>query len=174
MNGQEARKHRLTQGDCDTVRLLLERQRTLKEIADIIRVDPSTVGKIRLADYNLDKYLEKRKEMNRKTKERKAREKEAFENADKHAEEDQQMIDQLRRNLTDGFLHGAGKVTEALDGQIRMNLEPEEKKPEEKTEMTDLTKLMRFMAAQNDRYLKKMDELIATLMGRNGNGHQAE
>ena len=65
------KRHRLTQEDCDTARLLMARQRTLKEIAEIIGVDPSTVGKIRLADYNLEKYLAQRKAMNKKTKEKK-------------------------------------------------------------------------------------------------------
>ena len=35
----EVKRHKLTQEDCDTVRLLIARQRTLKEIADIIGVD---------------------------------------------------------------------------------------------------------------------------------------
>ena len=68
---EAAKKRRLTQEDCDTVRYLLNYGRTLKEIGEIIRVDPSTVGKIRLADYNLEKYLAQRKAMNEKTKQNK-------------------------------------------------------------------------------------------------------
>ena len=135
----EVKRHKLTQDDCDTARLLLARRRTLKEIAEIISVDPSTVGKIRLADYNLEKYLEQRKEMNRKTKENKRK-------AEK----------QKRMQIWD---QDVNDLPPEVPGQMQMDLEPEKKEPDEQT------KQMRFQAALMDKLLKKLDELIDVLRG---------
>ena len=149
------KRHRLTQEDCDTARLLMARQRTLKEIAEIIGVDPSTVGKIRLADYNLEKYLEQRKAMNQKTKEKK-QDREAEKLRLKrirlqHAEDYRNVLQQLGQEAAGGIAKGVEQVA----GQLQMELpEAEEQKKD------DQTKMMRFFAAQVDKVLKKLDELI--------------
>ena len=145
------KRHRLTQEDCDTARLLMARRRTLKEIADIIGVDPSTVGKIRLADYNLEKYLEQRKEMNRKTAENKARAEE------RRAEFLKKRWPELPPVAT--IVMSTEPETPAeVPGQMKMDLEPE--KDPTPAAQDDSAKLMRFFAAQVDKVLKKMDELI--------------
>ena len=178
------KKHRLTQEDCDTARLLLARQRTLKEIADIIGVDPSTVGKIRVAEYNLEKYLAQRKEMNRKTKERKAAaeagRRRLNELIDTVADEerDKLIYDQLveereahENGMTVEMYRFCKKMREEQErekqeasaevpGQMQMQLDP----PEEEAKQDD-TKLMRFQAAMMDRLIRKLDELIGVLKG---------
>lgn len=152
------KRHRLTQEDCDTARLLMARQRTLKEIADIIGVDPSTVGKIRLADYNLEKYLEQRKAMNQKTKENKKARKFAHV-IDEVLEE--QGLQQLGRDIAGGITKGVEQVA----GQIQMEL-PEAEEPKQ----DEQAKLMRFFAAQVDKIAKRLDQLIDVLKG--GGSHE--
>lgn len=144
------KRHKLTQEDCDTARLLMARQRTLKEIAEIIDVDPSTVGKIRLADYNLEKYLEQRKAMNRKTKE----------NNRKTWVQQAEILKTEMEEQAQAIAAGMTKGVEQVAGQLQMDLqEAEEPKQDEQT------KQMRFQAALMDKLLKKMDELIGVLRG---------
>ena len=183
---ETVKRHKLTQEDCDTVRLLLARQRTLKEIAEIISVDPSTVGKIRLANYDLQTYLEQRKQMNRKTKERKAaaeagrRRLNALLDQVADEERDQKVLDQLIREE-----QAAGRYrklppaakwlmgeepkymppAEEVPGQMKMDLDQQAEEPEK----SDDSKQMRFQAALMDKLLKKLDELIAVLKGGAGN-----
>lgn len=153
------KRHRLTQEDCDTARLLMARQRTLKEIAEIIGVDPSTVGKIRLADYNLEKYLEQRKAMNQKTKENKKARKFAHV-IDEVLEE--QGLQQLVREAAGGIAKGVEQVA----GQMQMEL-PEAEEPKQ----DDQTKMMRFFAAQVDKIAKRLDQLIDVLQ-KGGGSHE--
>lgn len=178
---EAAKKRRLTQEDCDTVKYLLNYGRTLKEIGEIIRVDPSTVGKIRLADYNLEKYLAQRKAMNRKTKENKraALQKRAeymlkdcrgkIENLPGAPGEEEQAAShymsvemyrackQMKKDLED-------MQTPEVPGQMKMDLDAPAEEPEKK-EPDDQTKLMKFQAAMMDKLLKKLDELIDVLKG---------
>ena len=152
----EVKRHKLTQEDCDTVRLLLARRRTLKEIAEIIGVDPSTVGKIRLANYDLPTYLEQRKEMNRKTKENKRA-------AIRKMEELEEKMQELPPEVP---------------GQLQMDLEgrnggdssavPPERNEQNRPlvpEADEQKSMMKFQAAMVDKLLKKMDELIEVLRG---------
>lgn len=164
---EQKKRHRLTQEDCDTARLLMARQRTLKEIAEIIDVDPSTVGKIRLADYNLEKYLEQRKAMNKKTKEKKKMMK--FVHAiDETLEE--QGLQQLVREVAGGITKGVEQVA----GQIQMDL-PEQQTDNPEEDMRnyflmryDDNKQMKFQAALMDKLLKKLDQLIDVLQKGGG------
>lgn len=154
---EQKKRHRLTQEDCDTARLLMARQRTLKEIAEIIDVDPSTVGKIRLADYNLEKYLEQRKAMNQKTKENKRKKsplKAFMEQQDE--KNDKLILQQLGREAAGGIAKGVEQVA----GQLQMEL-PEAEDPER----IEQAKMMRFFASQVDKIAKRLDELIAVLKG---------
>ncbi len=156
---EQKKRHRLTQEDCDTARLLMARRRTLKEIAEIIGVDPSTVGKIRLADYNLEKYLEQRKAMNQKTKENKKARKFAHV-IDEVLEE--QGLQQLVREAAGGIAKGVEQVA----GQMQMEL-PEAEEPKQ----DDQTKMMRFFAAQVDKIAKRLDQLIDVLQ-KGGGSHE--
>ena len=149
METAATKKRKLTQEDCDTVRLLLARRRTLKEIAEIIEVDPSTVGKIRLAGFDLQTYLEQRKAMNRKTKENKQKEEER------------------REKL---FIKNWPESTQSMEkliGQMEMDLKDPSPAAQddtpEKPEMSDQTKMMRFIAHQFDRLIKRLDALESAI-----------
>jgi len=183
------KKHRLTQEDCDTAKYLMEHRRTLKEIADIIGVDPSTVGKIRVADYKLETYLAQRKEMNRKTKERKAAAEAGRRRLNEligtvaDEERDKLIYDQLveereahENGMTVEMYRFCKKMREEQErekqeasaevpGQMQMQLDP----PAEEAKQDEQTKLMRFQAAMMDRLIKKLDELIGVLKGGTGN-----
>ena len=183
---EAAKKRRLTQEDCDTVKYLLKYGRTLKEIGEIIHVDPSTVGKIRLADYNLEKYLAQRKAMNEKTKENKEKERKRRAALFIHGPMDavsEVVLQQLGREAAGGI----DKATEQVAGQMQMDLEAEAREwnggdspavPLTRNgqgrplvpEADEQTKQMRFQAALMDKLLKKLDELIDVLKGGERNG----
>ena len=167
---EKKKRHRLTQADCDMAKYLMEHRQTLQEIGKIIGVDSSTVGKIRLAGYNLETYLAQRKAMNEKTRENKKNRYKAlveetteeFANAakGKTAEEIVEEAKKRPRNYQEYLLQLTSKAAsnserKEVAGQMQMDLsEAEEPKQDE------LMKLMRFFAAQVDKVLKKMDELI--------------
>lgn len=74
MNGVGAKRHPVTQEDCDIARFFTRRGMKLKEIAKMLNVDSSTVSKMKAGDFRLEQYLEIRKESNRKSAEKKAAE----------------------------------------------------------------------------------------------------
>ena len=127
---EATKKRRLTQEDCDTVRYLLKYGRTLKEIAEIIHVDPSTVGKIRLADYDLPTYLEQRKAMNRKTAENKR----AAIRRMEELEDREQTMKGVKpasrwKTLDELFPSVAEENTAEVPGQMQMDLQPQAEEP---------------------------------------------
>ena len=144
-NGVEKKKIRITQEDCDIARFFTRRGMKMKQIAEVLKVDSSTICKMKAADFDLDRYLENRKVSNRKDAERKAALK-----AEKEAEKAEPAEDQVH-------------------GQIEMDLQAAEAKlnipAEEKPEMSEQTKLMRFQAHQADRIVKKLDEILEALRG---------
>ena len=144
-SGVEKKKTRITQEDCDIARFFTRRGMKMKQIAEVLKVDSSTICKMKAADFQLDRYLENRKESNRKDAERKAALKAAQE-----AEKPEPAEDQVQ-------------------GQIEMDLQAAEAKlnipAEEKPEMSEQTKLMRFQAHQADRIVKKLDEILEALRG---------
>lgn len=124
------KRHRLTQGDCDAARLLMERKQTLQEIGKIIGVDSSTVGKIRLAGYDLQTYLAQRRAMNKKTKENKKAlkfahvidkvlEEQGVTKLCDEIDEREKKLQQLGRAAAGGI----AKATEQVAGQLQMELE---------------------------------------------------
>lgn len=168
-------KRKLTQEDCDTVRYLLKYGRTLKEIAEIIHVDPSTVGKIRLANYDLPTYLEQRKAMNRKTKENKRaalRKMEELENR----EQTMAGVKPESRwpKLSEIFPSVAEESAAEVPGQMKMDLETEKEEESEGLKkwqqvvvegLAKQSSQNKFQAAMMDKLLKKLDELIDVLKG---------
>ena len=66
MNGVEKKRHRITQEDCDIARFFTRRGMKMNEIAKMLKVDASTVSKMKAGDFRLEQYLEIRKESNRK------------------------------------------------------------------------------------------------------------
>lgn len=143
-NGVEKNRKTITQEDCDIARFFTKRGMKMTEIAKMLQVDPSTISKMKAGDFLLYKYLEIRRESNRKDAERKAAQKKA-------------LADELMQK----------QAEEQVSGQIEMDLKAAEAKlnipAEEKPEMSEQTKLMRFQAHQADRIVKKLDEILAEL-----------
>lgn len=126
-NGVE--KKRITQEDCDIARFFMKRGKKIKDISEMLGVDASTVSKMKAGDFRLDQYLEIRKENNRKQAEKKAL-----------AQQKMMVIDLVPK----------AETPEMLAGQMQMDLKPA--KPEaEAPEMSDQTKMMRFIAGQIDK-----------------------
>jgi len=158
----EVKRHKLTQTDCDMAKYLLEHGQTLKEIAVIIKCDPSTVGKIRMANYDLLTYLSQRKEMNRKTKERKAAEEAGRRRLQNALTDPMEWKNTVDQTLKDQGWDELQKKLPEVPGQMKMDLE---QKPAEEPEKNDDNKQMKFQAAMMDKLLKKLDELIDVLRG---------
>lgn len=155
---EATKKRKLTQEDCDIARFFMRRGMKMKEIGKIIGVDPSTVGKIQKADFRLETYLEQRKEMNRKTAENK-----------RAAEEEKQRKKALMDmhgplGYADAVILEQLHKEEEIQGQMKMDLEPEKKDPSPAAQ-DDTKSMMKFQAAMMDKLLKKMDELIGVLKG---------
>lgn len=142
MNGVEKKKKEpITQESCDIARFLLRKGNSLKVIAQTIGCNPSTVSKIKTAGFDLKTYLENRRESNRKTEE----------NRRKAAEAQPEVIDY---------------TTAPIPGQMEMDLTPPE--PEKKPEMSDSTKMMRFLAGQVGEIVKALNAITEELKKLNG------
>ena len=119
----EVKRHKLTQEDCDIARFFTRRGMKINEIAKILKVDPSTVGKIQKADFRLTTYLEQRKEMNRKTKERKAAAGAGRQRLNEligtqvDEERDKKIMDQLMRDA--GFKQTPQGWKKAVDQELK-------------------------------------------------------
>ena len=130
----------ITQEKCDVAKFLFRNGNSMKVIAQTLRVNPSTVSKIKTAGFDLKTYLENRKASNRLT----------AENKKKTAEEQPEVIDY---------------TTAPIEGQMEMDLTPE---PEKKPEMSDSTKMMRFLAGQVGEIVKALNAITEELKKLNG------
>lgn len=139
MNGVEKKTTRITQEDCDCARFLMRKGYSIKSIANTLKCDPSTVSKIKTADFRLEAYLENRKESNRKDAERKAARKQKAETETAPAEEQ-------------------------VPGQMVMDLTPAEEKPE----MSEAVKMKRFLAGQIGEIVKALNGITEELKKLNG------
>lgn len=148
MNGVEKKTARITQEDCDCARFLMRKGYTVKSIANTLKCDPSTVSKIKAADFRLEAYLEARKESNRKDADRKKKEKMRAELREQ-AEKDRETIMEQEK-----------KRQAQLAGQIEMDLQPEKA---EKPEMSDQTKMKRFLAGQIGEIVKALNGITEEL-----------
>ena len=149
MNGVEKKRVRITQEDCDCARFLMRKGYSIKTIAQTLKVDASTVSKIKGADFRLERYLENRKASNKLT----------AENKKKAAEE---VIDYTKA---------------PIEGQMEMDLTPA--KTEKKTEgdwrkdfvQSENARMMRFLAAQADEIVKALNAITEELKRLNGGGN---
>lgn len=140
MSGVDKKKAPITQEKCDVAKFLFRNGNSVKVIAQTLRVNPSTVSKIKTAGFDLETYLENRKASNRLT----------AENKKKAAEEQPEVIDY---------------TTAPIEGQMEMDLTPE---PEKKPEMSDSTKMMRFLAGQVGEIVKALNAITEELKKLNG------
>lgn len=143
MSGVDKKREQITQEKCDVAKFLFRNGNSMKVIAQTLRVNPSTVSKIKTAGFDLEKYLENRKASNRLT----------AENKKKAAEEQPEVIDY---------------TTAPIEGQMEMDLTPE---PEKKPEMSDSTKMMRFLAGQVGEIVKALNAITEELKKLNGGGN---
>lgn len=142
MNGVDKKKKEpITQESCDIARFLLRKGNSLKVIAQTIGCNPSTVSKIKTAGFDLETYLENRRESNRKTEE----------NRRKAAEAQPAVVDY---------------TLAPIEGQMEMDLEPE--KAEKKPEMSAETKMKRFLAGQVSEIVKALNAITEELKKLNG------
>lgn len=146
MNGVDKKREQITQEKCDVAKFLFRNGNSMKVIAQTLKVNPSTVSKIKTAGFDLKTYLENRKASNRLT----------AENKKKTAEEQPEVIDY---------------TTAPIEGQMEMDLTPE---PEKKPEMSDNTKMMRFLAGQVGEIVKALNAITEELKKLNGGGNDGE
>jgi len=140
MSGVDKKREQITQEKCDVAKFLFRNGNSMKVIAQTLRVNPSTVSKIKTAGFDLKTYLENRKASNRLTAEHKKR----------AAEEQPEVIDY---------------TTAPIEGQMEMDLTSE---PEKKPEMSDSTKMMRFLAGQVGEIVKALNAITEELKKLNG------
>ena len=145
MNGVERKRQRITQEDCDIARFFTRRGMKMNEIAKMLKVDASTISKMKAGDFRLEQYLEIRKESNRKQTEKKAE-------------------DALNREQ---------KITPApslmqLAGQMEMNLNQEAEAPE----MSEAVKMKRFLAGQIGEIVKALNGITEELKKMNESLHE--
>lgn len=147
MSGVDKKREQITQEKCDVARFLFRKGNSMKAIAQTLGVNPSTVSKIKTAGFDLETYLENRKASNRQT----------AENKKKAAEVQPEVIDY---------------TTAPVPGQMEMDLTPTE--PEKKPEMSDSTKMMRFLAGQVGEIVKALNAITEELKKLNGGGNDGE
>ena len=138
------KKETITQASCDVAKFLFRKGNSMKTIAQTLGVNPSTVSKIKTAGFDLKTYLENRKASNRMT----------AENKKKTAEEQPEVIDY---------------TTAPIEGQMEMDMTPE---PEKKPEMSDSTKMMRFLAGQVGEIVTALNAITEELKKLNGGAEE--
>ena len=143
MSGVDKKRELITQESCDVARFLMRKGNSVRTIAQTLGCNPSTVSKIKTAGFDLQTYLENRKENNRQTAEKK-----------KAAEEKPEVVDYTKA---------------PIQGQMEMDLTPTA--PEEKPEMSEATKMKRFLAAQVDEIVKALNAITEELKKLNGGGN---
>lgn len=153
MNGVEKKTARITQEDCDCARFLMRKGYSIKSIANTLKCDPSTVSKIKAADFRLEAYLENRKESNRKDADRKKKEKMRAELREQAAKDRETIMEQEKRRAQ-------------LAGQMEMDLQQE--KSEEKPEMSEAVKMKRFLAGQIGEIVKALNGITEELKKLSG------
>ena len=123
------------------VQLMLAGGATGKEAAEITGTSEGTISRIKKADFDYDTFV-KNTEARRKT-----------------AEVPEKKPEQLELQ---GGVDYQVQVNEQLAGQMKMDL------PEEKTEMSDTVKMMRFLAGQLDAMEKSQVEELGYVIERLG------
>lgn len=159
-NGVEKNRKTITQEDCDIARFFTKRGMKMTEIAKMLQVDPSTISKMKAGDFLLHKYLEIRRESNRKDAERKKKEKMRAELREQAAKDRETIMEQEKRRAQ-------------LAGQIEMDLKAAEAKlsinqDEVKPEMSEAVKMKRFLAGQIGEIVKALNGITEELKKLNG------
>ena len=137
----------ITQDLCRMVELMLKGGAQQKEVGERLGISKATVSRIKTAGYDAEQYR-------KNTTERV--EKENL--ADKAAEGIQFPLKVEHVIVEDGGVEiVCRRPEEQVPGQISMDLQPAE---EQKAEMSDQVKMMRFQAAQVEKITSKLDKVI--------------
>ncbi len=133
--------------DRELVELILQMKErnpklTTEQIGAVMNCDASTAGKI-IKCGSWEGYCRFKDEKARKEREK----------ASKAKLEGSLTIDAEKVNIPES----------SLPGQIRMDLDPEEEILDQKPEMSEPVKMMRFQAAQVDKIIMKMNQLNDTM-----------
>ena len=141
------KKVAITQDLCRMVELMLKGGAKPQEIGERLGISKTTVSRIKTAGYDAEQYRKNTTE--RVEKENKA---------EKDAEGIQFPLKVEHVIVEDGGVEiVCRRPEEQVPGQISMDLQPAE---EQKAEMSDQVKLMRFQAAQVEKITSKLDKLI--------------
>lgn len=143
------KKVAITQDLCRMVELMLKGGAQQKEVGERLGISKATVSRIKTAGYDAEQYR-------KNTTERVEKENQAEGKTVCIPLKPGQVIEVFQK--PDEITACVSQAEEQVPGQICMNLQPAE---EQKPEMSDQTKLMRFLAGKfGDEY-----ELISTCMG---------
>ena len=138
------KKVAITQDLCRMVELMLKGGAKPQEIGERLGISKTTVSRIKTAGYDAEQYR-------KNTTERVEKENQA-ETIHIPLEPGKVLrVDEKHDGIT---VH---VETEQVPGQISMDLQPAE---EQKAEMSDQVKLMRFQAAQVEKITLKLDKVI--------------
>lgn len=135
---KEAKRTQITETVCKQAQLMRRGGANQTEIGKLLGVNPCTISRIEAAGFDLETYQANRKAQREKEK---AAKRPAVELV-----YDAEIAEEYRKEQE-------AKAAEELPGQLRMDLTTEEK-----PEMTDQVKMMRFQAHQADRIVKAIEE----------------
>lgn len=128
----------VTEELCRAVQLMMAGNPDQKEVARLLGTSATTVSRIKAAGFDYQTFL-KNTEL-RKIEQQTVK-------AEAAVEKINAEIDKVR-----------AAEAQTVPGQIRMEI-PEKPLEAEKPEMSEQTKMMRFIAGQVDRIIKKLEEL---------------
>ena len=131
------KKVAITQDLCRMVELMLKGGAKQKEVGARLGISKATVSRIKTAGYDAEQYRKNTTERVEKENQAEEEEKIRF-----------PLTVEKVEATEDGISVVARQAEEQVPGQICMNLQPAE---EQKQEMSDQTKLMRFIAGQVDK-----------------------
>ena len=136
------KKVAITQDLCRMVELMLKGGAQQKEVGERLSISKATVSRIKTAGYDAEQYRKNTTERVEKENQAEEEEKIRF-----------PLTVEKVETTEDGISVVARQAEEQVPGQICMNLQPAE---EQKPEMSDQTKMMRFQASQADKIIGQM------------------
>ena len=136
---KEAKKVQITEQICKQAELMRKGGANQTEVGHLLGVNPCTISRIEAAGFDLERYVEMRKER---------REQEAAKARKPKVElvYDESIAEEYRKEQE-------AKAEGPIEGQIEMDLTTL------KPEMSEQTKMMRFQAAQVDKLIMKLDQI---------------
>ena len=140
---KEAKKMQVTEVICKQAQLMRRGGANQTEIGKLLGVNPCTISRIEAAGFDLETYQANRKAQKEKEK---AAKRTVVELVYDPGIAEEYMKEQ------------EAKAAEELPGQLQMDL-----KPEEKPEMSEQVKMMRFQAHQADRIVKAIEDSAVML-----------